>query len=127
MSVHRLVQQIRHAKVFGALAFALLCAVCAAAFLVLPSATADEHSSIPVVLRLDLDREVEPVLATYIDEGIADAASRHAALVLITMDTPGGLSDSMKEIIQHILTSTVPVAGSVTLAFAPIPLSMKNR
>ena len=40
----------------------------------------------------------------------ADAAQRHAALVLITMDTPGGLSDSMTDIIHHILDSPVPVA-----------------
>ena len=92
MSAHRLIQQVRHSKFLDASAFALFCALCAAAFLVLPSATAEEHAANPVVLRLDLDREVEPVLATYIDEGIADAASRHAALVLITMDTPGGLS-----------------------------------
>jgi membrane-bound serine protease (ClpP class) len=85
-----------------------------AAFLALPSATADEHASNPVVLRLNLDREVEPVLATYIDEGIIDAANRHAALILITMDTPGGLGESMKDMIQHILTSTVPVAVYVS-------------
>ena len=114
MSAYRLVQQNCHSRDFGASAFALLCAICAVAFFVLPPATAVENSSNPVVLRLDLDREVEPVLATYIDEGIADAASRHAALVLITMDTPGGLSDSMKAIIQHILTSTVPVAVFVS-------------
>ena len=114
MSAYRLVQQSCHSRSFGASAFALLCAICAVAFFVLPPATAVENSSNPVVLRLDLDREVEPVLATYIDEGIADAASRHAALVLITMDTPGGLSDSMKAIIQHILTSTVPVAVFVS-------------
>ncbi|HTQ62967.1 MAG TPA: nodulation protein NfeD [Candidatus Solibacter sp.] len=90
---------------------AILCIFWAAgAVFLMPSATADEHSENPEVLRLDLDREVEPVLATYIDEGIADAASRHAALVLITMNTPGGLSDSMTEIIQHILASPVPVA-----------------
>ncbi len=114
MSAYRLVQQNCHSRGVGASAFALLCAICAVAFFVLPPATAVENSSNPVVLRLDLDREVEPVLATYIDEGIADAASRHAALVLITMDTPGGLSDSMKAIIQHILTSTVPVAVFVS-------------
>jgi len=114
MSAQSLLQQVRHPKVIAASAFAIFCAFCAAAFLALPSATAEENSSNPVVIRLDLDREVEPVLATYIDEGIADAASRHAALVLITMDTPGGLSDSMKEIIQHILTSTVPVAVYVS-------------
>jgi membrane-bound serine protease (ClpP class) len=73
------------------------------------SAVADEHSP-PLVLELRLDGEVEPILATYIEEGLADAANRKAALVLITMDTPGGLSDSMKDIIQHILESPVPVA-----------------
>src|SRR5713101_1198782 len=80
------------------------------AALLLPRATADQHAAGSLVLQLNLDREVEPVLATYIDEGLADAAQRHAALVLITMDTPGGLSESMKAIIQHILTSPVPVA-----------------
>ena len=76
----------------------------------LPSVRADEHSTGPLVLELSLDGEVEPILATYIDEGLADAARRHAALALITMDTPGGLSDSMKDMVQHILVSPVPVA-----------------
>ena len=53
--------------------------------------SADEHAS-PLVLELKLDGDIEPILATYIDEGLTDAASRHAALVLITMDTPGGLA-----------------------------------
>jgi membrane-bound serine protease (ClpP class) len=115
MSAYRLVQRVCGSGRFGALARAILCGACiAAAFLVLPSATADEHSTNPLVLQLHLDREVEPVLATYIDEGIADAASRRAALVLITMDTPGGLGESMKDIIQHILTSPVPVAVYVS-------------
>jgi membrane-bound serine protease (ClpP class) len=95
--------------------FAITCVFCAAVFVfLLPSATADEHSASSLVLELSLDREVEPVLATYINEGLADAAKRNAALVLITMDTPGGLSDSMKDIIQHILASPVPVAVYVS-------------
>ena len=80
----------------------------------LPSVHADERSAGPFVLELSLDGEVEPILATYIDEGLADAARRHAALTLITMDTPGGLSDSMKDMIQHILASPVPVAVYVS-------------
>ena len=82
-----------------------------------PAATsrADERSvSGAAVEVLHIDGDVEPILVTYIDEGLADAAQRHAALVLITMDTPGGLSDSMKEIIQHMLASPVPVAVYVT-------------
>jgi membrane-bound serine protease (ClpP class) len=115
MSAHRLVQRFCDFRDFRASVLTILCGVCVAtAFLVLPSATANEHSTGPVVLQLSLDREVEPVLATYIDEGIADAANRHAALVLITMDTPGGLGESMKDIIQHILASPVPVAVYVS-------------
>lgn len=86
----------------------------AAGVLLLPSSSASEKTSGPSVLELKLDGEVQPILATYIDEGLQDAAQRHASLVLINMDTPGGLSDSMKEIIQHILASPVPVAVYVS-------------
>jgi membrane-bound serine protease (ClpP class) len=93
---------------------AALCALCVSALaFVFPSAAAEEQAP-STVLELKLDGEVEPILATYIDEGIADAARRNAALVLISMDTPGGLSDSMKDIIQHILSSPVPVAVYVS-------------
>ena len=96
---------------------ALLCAVLLAAGIFARNAgakSAENGQASNVVLELKIDGEVEPILATYIDEGIADAAYRHAALVLITMDTPGGLSDSMKDIIQHILASPVPVAVYVS-------------
>ena len=72
------------------------------------TSAADEHAA-PLVVELKLDDMVEPILATYIDEGLADGVQRHAALVLITMDTPGGLSDSMTDIVHHILESPVPV------------------
>ena len=98
-----------------AAASVLLCVLTASAILLLaPGVAADEHSSNPLVLELSLNGVVDPILATYIDEGLTDAANRHAALVLITMDTPGGLSTSMQDIIQHILASPVPVAVYVT-------------
>jgi membrane-bound serine protease (ClpP class) len=91
---------------------------CCCAILLVPvlrsGAAAPEEHSRPLVLELKLDGEVAPILATYIDEGLADAEKRHAALVLITMDTPGGLSDSMTDIIHHILDSPAPVAVYVT-------------
>jgi membrane-bound serine protease (ClpP class) len=62
------------------------------------------------VIELRIGDEIEPVMAEYVDSGIAEAAQRHASLILITMDTPGGLSTSMEDIIQHILESPVPVA-----------------
>ena len=64
----------------------------------------------PHVVKLVIDGEIEPILAEYLDAGLDRAAEEHADLVLITMDTPGGLSDSMEQIIQHILRSPVPVA-----------------
>ena len=79
-----------------------------------PAVSADEHVAAPVVLDLDLHGVVGPILATYMEEGIADAERRQASLVLITMDTPGGLSDSMQDIIKRILASRVPVAVYIT-------------
>src|SRR5712692_6181858 len=99
---------------FVAVSFFLCLVSAGAVFLLMPSAAADEHSSGPLVLELSLDGEVEPILATYIDEGLQEAARRHATLVLITMDTPGGRSDSMKDMIEHILASPVPVAVFVS-------------
>jgi membrane-bound serine protease (ClpP class) len=64
----------------------------------------------PHVVKLVVDGEIEPILAEYLDAGLDRASEEHADLVLITMDTPGGLSDSMERIIQHILRSSVPVA-----------------
>lgn len=93
----------------------LFCALAATAGVwLLPPSSASEKASGPSVLELKLDGEVEPILATYIDEGLQDAAQRHSSLVLITMDTPGGLSDSMKDMIQHMLASPVPVAVYVS-------------
>jgi membrane-bound serine protease (ClpP class) len=80
-----------------------------------PSVSADKPAAAnPLVALLHIDGDVEPILATYLAEGLADAAQRNASLVVITMDTPGGLSDSMKDIVQHILASPVPVAVYVT-------------
>ena len=62
------------------------------------------------IFELHIGDEIEPVMAEYIDSGIEEAARSHASLILITMDTPGGLSTSMEEIIHHILESPVPVA-----------------
>jgi membrane-bound serine protease (ClpP class) len=98
----------------GAAFFVLSVLIAGTMILLLPTVGADEHPAGPLVLDLNLNGEVEPILATYIDEGLQDAAQRHAALVLITMDTPGGLSVSMQDMIQHILASPVPVAVYVS-------------
>jgi membrane-bound serine protease (ClpP class) len=65
------------------------------------------------VVRLRIDTEIEPVLAEYIINGINDANRSRANLILITISTPGGLDESMRQIIGAILASKVPVATYV--------------
>jgi membrane-bound serine protease (ClpP class) len=66
----------------------------------------------PVVV-LDLDGPVSPASADYTVRGIARAAKDGAQLVVLRMDTPGGLDTSMREIVKAILASPVPVATYV--------------
>src|SRR5438128_9590458 len=61
------------------------------------------------VVQLHIDGEIEPVMAEYVVGGIDQANGSGASLVLISMDTPGGLDTSMRDIIQHIIDSRVPV------------------
>jgi membrane-bound serine protease (ClpP class) len=65
------------------------------------------------VVELHIDGEIEPILAEYIVRGIDQANAEHASLILITMNTPGGLDSSMREIISAILRSPVPVVTYV--------------
>lgn len=68
----------------------------------------------PSIVKLSIDGEIEPILADYIVNGIHEAGEDHASLVLITMNTPGGLDTSMRAIIQAILSSPVPVVTYVS-------------
>jgi membrane-bound serine protease (ClpP class) len=74
------------------------------------AAASEDSGARPRVVKLEIRDEIEPMLAEYVDGGLDQAAESRASLVLISMDTPGGLSISMEEIIQHILHSPVPVA-----------------
>jgi membrane-bound serine protease (ClpP class) len=63
---------------------------------------------------LTLQGAVDPASADYLARGIRKAASAGAPLVVIELDTPGGLDSSMRQVIQAILSSPVPVAVYVT-------------
>lgn len=63
----------------------------------------------PRVVVLTLDMMVHQVSAEYIIRGIHEANAGQADAILLQLDTPGGLSNSMRAIIQAILDSKIPV------------------
>lgn len=63
---------------------------------------------------LEFDGPVSPASADYITRALSDAAERDLPLVVLRMNTPGGLDSSMREIISAILASPVPVASYVS-------------
>ena len=75
---------------------------------------ASAQASSPRVVELRIDGVVDPFVANHVEGGIADAADAGAAAVLITLDTPGGLESSMRQITQAILNARVPVIGYVS-------------
>ena len=65
------------------------------------------------VVELHINGEIEPILSEYLVREIEQANTEHASLILITINTPGGLDTSMRDIIQSILRSPVPVVTYV--------------
>lgn len=63
----------------------------------------------PLVDKFVFDGTVQPVSAGEMKRAISRAASDNARALLVQLDTPGGLVDSMREIVQAILASKVPV------------------
>ncbi|MGH3327077.1 MAG: NfeD family protein [Streptomycetales bacterium] len=81
-----------------------------------PGATGlpSEAPETPRVLVSRVSAEITPVIADYLAEGLQRAEEGGFDAYVIEMDTPGGLATSMREIIQDILPSRVPVIVYVT-------------
>ena len=65
-------------------------------------------------IELELQGALGVAKAEYLINGIENAAAEGASLVIIRMDTPGGLVEPMRDIVQAILNSTVPVVTYVS-------------
>ena len=63
----------------------------------------------PTIVQIDLDDIVHPVSSEYVRAGLDHAREIGARAVILRINTPGGLADSMREMVEAILTSPVPV------------------
>ena len=62
---------------------------------------------------VELSGPIGPAMSRYIERSLADAGNQHSAVIILEMDTPGGLDTSMRDIIKAILASPVPVVAYV--------------
>src|SRR2546428_6220459 len=63
----------------------------------------------PKIVQINLADIVHPVSAAYVKDGLNHAKDIGARAVILRLDTPGGLVDSMREIVEAILSSPMPV------------------
>jgi len=64
-------------------------------------------------LVLDVKGSIGPATSDYVQKGFALAREAGAPLVVLRLDTPGGLDAAMRDIVKEILSSTIPVVGYV--------------
>ncbi|HEX3745192.1 MAG TPA: nodulation protein NfeD [Bryobacteraceae bacterium] len=76
--------------------------------------TAQAASASPKIIAVNVDGVVHPVTAEIVASAISQARQENASLVLVRLNTPGGLMDAMETTIQEILASSIPVVTYVT-------------
>jgi len=72
-------------------------------------AAAAENDSPPVAL-LGIEGGIGPAATEFIGQGLDEAREKDAQLLIITMDTPGGLMEATRDIVKLILNAPIPVA-----------------
>lgn len=72
------------------------------------------QNSAPAALAIEVDGVINPVKERYIARALQQAAARDAPLVIIQLDTPGGLGSSTREIVTLLLAAERPVVVYVT-------------
>jgi membrane-bound serine protease (ClpP class) len=81
---------------------------------ILLAISAQAASATPKILAVDVDGVVHPITAEIVAGAIAQAKQQNASLLLVRLNTPGGLMDAMEKTIEEMLASPVPVVTYVT-------------
>jgi len=79
-----------------------------------PSAATAAAAPSAEVQVVELRGTIHPISAAYIESAIEQADAAGAAALILEMDTPGGVVDDTKDIVQHIWAAKTPVIGYVT-------------
>ena len=87
------------------------CAMPARADLAAAAATGERST---VVAQLTLDGPIGPAAAEYFDDASSRAVASGAAAIVLRLDTPGGLAESMRQIITRMLACPIPILVYVT-------------
>ncbi len=66
-----------------------------------------------IAVLLEINGTIGPAMYDYIQRGLSRAAGQQAKIVILQIDTPGGLDVSMRKIIQEIIASPVPVVSFI--------------
>ena len=74
---------------------------------------APAFSAATKVIVVDVDGVVHPITAEIASSAIERAKAEHAALIIVRLNTPGGLMDAMRETIEKIVSSPIPVVTFV--------------
>jgi membrane-bound serine protease (ClpP class) len=89
-----------------------------AAVVLLAALPAAARADSPLVLRAGIDGEINSVTSSYVAATVQRAQSEDARLLVLALNTPGGISSSMDEIVTTLLNAKVPVAAYVSPAGA---------
>lgn len=85
-----------------------------ASLLLLALAAASSNTGAPRVLAVDVDGMIHPVTAEILSRAIQQAQREGVALLLVRLNTPGGLMDAMRESIEKIVAAPMPVVTFVS-------------
>jgi membrane-bound serine protease (ClpP class) len=88
---------------------------CAAVFALLATCVlAQGDRVVRSAILLDVSGAIGPATTEYLRQGFTAATEQRAALIILQIDTPGGLDTSMREIVRDVLASPVPIVTYVS-------------
>jgi membrane-bound serine protease (ClpP class) len=94
------------------LSWALLLLLAGSLLAIIQPAIAQDDT--PQVRLIEIDGTITPAMASYVGRAISSAENSDADAIVLQIDTPGGLSSAMDDIVSDILDSDVPVIAYVS-------------